>query len=446
MRASPGLRFGLCAFAACAGTALIFFCFRPGYMSFDSLAQLTEARSRVFTDAHPPVMAAIWSLFDRWSPGPQGMLLFHNAMFWSGAALACYLCLRGTWTAAAAVLFFGLVPPAFGLLSTVWKDVGMGSSLLLATALLLHSDRTGSKGSLLGSTLPLLYALSVRHNAALAVLPLAIFAGILFGRLFFPHASLRAGLLAGLVLFGMLGLSATAMNRLLLKGSGTFHYQGFVLHDVVALSLAGPQLFIPQAFFPDGRQPSKEELREMYDPTNIVALYAGKQLKFSSDPQEMDQLRRAWLTAVLREPGAYLNHRWIMFKAQLGLGRQPVCLPYQGGIDENSLNIVWRPSKVNDEAMVYLSKFRETVLFRGWFYLLITFVLLAVSRTLPIRLQGPALALGASSLLYELAYFFVAPTCDFRFNWWTVLATVLLGLYVLPLSKLQYKLSRKKVS
>ena len=47
----------------------------PGYLSFDSGWQLREARTGVFSDWHPPVMAAIWSLVDRVVAGPIGMFV-----------------------------------------------------------------------------------------------------------------------------------------------------------------------------------------------------------------------------------------------------------------------------------------------------------------------------------------------------------------------------------
>src|SRR5262249_28739458 len=154
----------LCLLAALAGIALTLVCFYPGYMSNDSVMQLMEARSGEFTDAHPPIMAALWRILDRVLPGPQGMLVFHSAMLWTGAALLCRLVIRGPYLAAVTVLLIGLFPPVFAQISTIWKDVGLATALLLAFSLMLHAYSTGSKRSLLGSGIPMLYALAVRHN------------------------------------------------------------------------------------------------------------------------------------------------------------------------------------------------------------------------------------------------------------------------------------------
>ena len=41
------------------GLGLLLYAF-PGYMSFDSITQLREARSGYLIDGHPPAMAAMW--------------------------------------------------------------------------------------------------------------------------------------------------------------------------------------------------------------------------------------------------------------------------------------------------------------------------------------------------------------------------------------------------
>ena len=55
---------------------LVFFAFaRPGLMTLDSCEQLAEARDGFFTDAHPPMMAAIWRVLDAIMSGAFLMLV-----------------------------------------------------------------------------------------------------------------------------------------------------------------------------------------------------------------------------------------------------------------------------------------------------------------------------------------------------------------------------------
>src|SRR5512139_1338775 len=56
----------------------------PGYLSPDSVMQLTGARTLKFSDGHPRLMAAEWALLDRIVSGPLLMLLLQGALLLGG--------------------------------------------------------------------------------------------------------------------------------------------------------------------------------------------------------------------------------------------------------------------------------------------------------------------------------------------------------------------------
>jgi hypothetical protein len=60
----------ICVLVGIIVTVAIFY---PGYLSPDSLVQLSQGRSGVFNDWHPPVMSWLWGIFDRMIPGPLAM-------------------------------------------------------------------------------------------------------------------------------------------------------------------------------------------------------------------------------------------------------------------------------------------------------------------------------------------------------------------------------------
>src|SRR4051812_39361093 len=69
---------------ALSGFWLVWWVYRPGFMSVDSVVQLGEARSGEFTDFHPPILALIWRYLDQLWPGPIGMLMLLDGLFWLG--------------------------------------------------------------------------------------------------------------------------------------------------------------------------------------------------------------------------------------------------------------------------------------------------------------------------------------------------------------------------
>src|SRR5216684_4025026 len=76
--------------AAALGVVFTVASFFPGYMSPDSVWQLQQGRAMRFNDWHPPVMSFLWGVIDRVVPGPAGMLVLHNVMFWAGLSLFVY--------------------------------------------------------------------------------------------------------------------------------------------------------------------------------------------------------------------------------------------------------------------------------------------------------------------------------------------------------------------
>src|SRR5664279_3134968 len=85
----------------------------PGYMSPDSVVQLGQARNGVDNNVYPPLMDYIWSVTDRILPGPAGMLVLHNAVFWFALALLAYVVVSRSFWQIAFVLVAGFWPPTY---------------------------------------------------------------------------------------------------------------------------------------------------------------------------------------------------------------------------------------------------------------------------------------------------------------------------------------------
>src|ERR1044071_8258009 len=78
---------------AALGVVLPLVALYPGHMSPDSMANWLGGRQWLFKDVNGPVMTAVWGLIDGVVPGPAGMLVLQNLVFW--AAPAVYW--RATW-------------------------------------------------------------------------------------------------------------------------------------------------------------------------------------------------------------------------------------------------------------------------------------------------------------------------------------------------------------
>ena len=120
-----------CALIFAIFTVLVYY---PGYMSPDSVEQLRQARVGVTRNIYPPLMAYIWSATDKIIPGPAGMLILHNIVFWTSLAIIAFTVIRRVYWQVVFLFAAGFWPPTYGSLGTIWKDVGMQVFLLAAIA------------------------------------------------------------------------------------------------------------------------------------------------------------------------------------------------------------------------------------------------------------------------------------------------------------------------
>src|SRR5580704_577162 len=112
----------------------------PGYMSWDSMTQLAQARRGIYTDDHPPAMAALWRVLELVLTGPLPMLLIGSIPFVVGlySLLARVMTRRAAAIATVLLLWF---PPIGTVIAAIYKDTLMASLLVAGTALLL-SERS----------------------------------------------------------------------------------------------------------------------------------------------------------------------------------------------------------------------------------------------------------------------------------------------------------------
>jgi hypothetical protein len=423
----------VCAACAVAGAALVTATFYPGLMNVDALLQLQEARSHIYYDWHPPIMGRLWAVLDPIIPGPAGMLLLNNLLFWSGLALTVWLADLSPFSTAASVLAVGLSPPVFSALGVIWKDVAMGAALLLAFGMLWWAEARSSRAGLVLALPLLFYAATLRHNAAFAVLPLVLWVPFIGQEV--AHGARRRPrwqlLFAGVTLFALLNGSAVAVNRMLANGGRLYPSQQVLLHDLAAISVASGQIRLPASLRTENGPPTVEGLACVYTPDSAVALFSGNdgacplRVVKILDPVRMADLVAEWTSAVRSQPGAYLAHRWKAFRGQFAIGRERVCYPLQVGIDPNEMGLRFSGTPLYRPALKLLTAAAyRTPLFRGWMYLALAGVLLLWAGRR--RGSAPALALGASGILYGLSYLAVSTSCDFRLHWWCVVAALTL--------------------
>jgi hypothetical protein len=396
----------------------------PGFMSTDSIDQLTQARTGVYTDWHPPLMALVWKLLDGIVSGPVLMLVLQTGLFLFGSWKLLERALPSRAAAIVAVLVL-VFPPVLTTMAVIWKDSQMAGFLVAGTAAVL-SPRRGWK---IAGWIFLGIAAAMRHNAPAAIVPLAIY--LVWVTTQHPRwARVAIGLAAAVGLF----LASTGVNTLLTDKREYPWYSSLALLDIV-----GTTRYMPAK--------SDDEMRHLLRDTGLVIdtdIYRKIRLGYNTrtwwwythgddriwDPPDTKTerlaLRRTWIELVTKYPGAYWHHRRRVFDEVLGISKEEAWAPvWKGFYDIPERGAELGHDHVHSAYQVQLLSWfddlSDEVIFQVFWYFWLAFILVGVAIW---RKQGLMAALLASGLAYELTFFFLAPSPDFRYSHWLVAAVV----------------------
>jgi len=426
---TQSLTYYLPILAVIIGIAITIAIYYPGIMTFDAAVQLEQARSGLYTDNHPPIMAWLWSILDKLIPGSGGLFLFHILLFWVGWGIFISLYSPNRPTAALMILLLGLFPSVFGLLPTVSKDISLGTTLVFICSLIALADKLNKALPLVISLLFFFYASSVRHNSSSAIIPLIIWAAVILHKITAPRVLKRNSFVILVTLAAFLGLQGMTRltNHLLTKGKSSFLVQHVFLFDLVGISLIRGEVRLPSYLNRPDNPWTIQDFEKIFNPAVSDTIFQGsdppRRFSYSQNKMEIEELRRYWIGAVTSDLSAYLTHRWNLFKYLIGFTQGRVCNPLGTAISYDPLNKNW----LNKHEVTFLKDISNSIIFRGWFYLSIAFFLLLYSLLLK---SGEAFLISLSGWLHGSFYFIVSPSCHFRYLWWTVLSTMLAAVVI----------------
>ena len=437
----------------------------PGFMSYDSVQQLLEARAGVYSDVHPPLIALMWHFTDKIIPGPFGMLLLETALIWCGTFLiAFYWFSDGHPAFALMPCIFVFYPPIFGISGVIWKDIFMWAFFMLAIGV-AGAIKPGSAAVagyrsiakfVLGSLFLLLATLS-RHNALLAVIPLIALGtvqttlGAARSGRFFAGVSVIGGLLFAIILFG-----ATLVNNALTSYKTT-PWPRIALFDIggIISGLSDPDeqktIYerIPESLRGNG---SLRNLLLAYNPADWTMLVQIENPAFQFEPftshkiyakevgvtvPDGNALTHVWLQTIFRHPLAWLNHRVVVSRILLGhthhiLWGSVFMIP--NGFDHWVAEIYGRNPELNkfqNYVKSLLTQFSGYLFFRPWLYMTLSTFLILDCLIFPFAGCVQIALIALSGLTYEGGLFLFATSAEFRYSHYMIYTSVLASLLFL---------------
>ena len=401
--------------------------FWPGRMDADTLNEIGDAMSGVYSDEHAPILEAIWHPFITHGIGPGWILVGQLVLVVASLYVLLRLVTRPV-PAALIVLVICLSPPVYGQLGKVGRDAWF-------LALLLASFACASR-YVCGS--PRFRWLWLAGTIAFAWFYADVAPECRFrdrdraraGGGADPAETVSAPRCAAVV------VSARGARRrwrrhardrgtqkLVDKAIGVvpvYRTADLFVYDLARLSRAEHRNLFPASVVPNrALGPIETHSSEVSMVPMIVG--PGHPVPFPYTKKEYGELRHAWITAIEGNPGDYLDDRFTNFLAESSISQQSV-YAYHLVIDPNPwgyhTTFPWADRIANDyeQPFINLVTTNGRFLYTVWAYLLAcVLAVIAAARRLT-RRTAVFGALALSALTYQISLALLLMGNDYRFE------------------------------
>lgn len=401
--------------------------FYPGLMSYDSLNQYSQVIGKIpVNNAHPPIMVYVWQFMYHFIPSAGSLLIFHQFIYWIAIAILSWSLTSNTiWRL---TLFFvvGLWPPLIINSLHLWKDVGMFTAVLLASAALLADYRRPSYIWLIISALAIFYALAVRYNAIIGIPFLAL---AWAHRLTSRFANGRKQLVAIFLIASILTAVVSSVTKLIDGPSNNGGLNSIILFDLAAISVSKNM-----DLFPNSEQRANKEFlfeltREFKPEVNSPIGPVVSKINFGNE-----SLTKYWLKTVRDNLQTYLEHRYYIFSRMMWITGPDPYYPYHRGIDENEYGIKFRylGEVFSWDWQRSFDQITHLIIYRPIVYLLLSGAIFIYSTSRFLKKLGNfkwffSGTISLSGIMMTLALFFLTPAADYRYALWMI-ATAIISL------------------
>jgi len=309
----------------------------------------------------------------------------------------------------------------------VWTDVALFSALLFAIGALARAYATRLRRWILAAVPTLIYAAGVRHNALPAVLPIAIWLGWIAMSPAATRArvAVAASAIIAIVVACTVLVNAEVQRRVPL-------WPATAEWDLAAISIDTGEMLLPSFMIGPGLD--VPELAAAYRDWNITAMLTGTQhgmrdpFMEAFTPEQLAELKAAWLGAIRAHPRAWLAHHWRRAVALVGVHDPswPRDLVYVDAEVQYGDNppVARNASGLHQTLMRAAAQLSGTSLLAGWPYLLFG----ALAAPLAWRRRHEPVGIAAIVLLTS-AWLYLAPllvlaTAELRYLGWSCLASI----------------------
>lgn len=418
-------------FAAAFIACILVVCY-PGFMSYDSIRMLEEARGQVRGGIYPVMPVYLMRLFDLGGHGPVFMLLAQDFAVLYSVAFFLGL-IRCPWfvTPFAMAAMFTL-PVILGSMLVVWKDV-MTAALMCASLVIMLYARMFPGGNTRAwlkwiSLVSLTIGTLVRFNAITATAIIVLY----WLGTFYSQWSLRRKACGFLSIIAAIGLLNALISTYSLPDFRKLERNNLayaiMAYDLIGISKWTGVSHVPfdMANRPSVQKSSIEDINKIYSPLGAVAMQQnnvalGKPVQFFPPGYQPSDAISAWLSGIVTNPLAYLHYRWDLFSEVIGATPFATFEPtHFNKIDDNAFGIKFSDRPITDEALEYIQTQSIATWAKPWPLLLISIVATVVILLVPyftLEIKLFALFTSITSAMYLLPFFVLTGTGEVRYSY-----------------------------
>jgi hypothetical protein len=409
---------------AVTGFVLNVVAYYPGFMSPDSFDIYTQSIGHHYTDSHPPIMAGLWSIFNRVYQSTLTMLLFQLGLLWSSFYL-----LAVTWFSSRRnqIWFFcGFLFAPFiqNFVAYLIGDAQMALSWLFGFSIIANAEykkRRMTVPEAVFAGLFILYGSLVRINALPGALPLFYF---YFGN-FLKWTKRRSSvLLWATVVSACVVIGCQVLMNHVLRSEKKYPEYKLYLQDLSGIYVKTGKNYFP-SFIRQYPGLDMNYLRSNFTTATIDNLYYEERMSFPPlNDRNRTMIRRAWINSILDNPVTYLQNRWDGFLYFLRIKKRTWFVVLHAEVSPNNLGVRFKRNFISDLFLEPV-RFQSWMFYmRPWFWLIVNIVtLIAAFFIYEEAVRRVVGILAISSLLYLAAEFFIFPVdTDFRYFYWNCLS------------------------
>jgi len=405
--------------------------FYPGGMGFDVAYQWWQSRGGETTNIHGLGMIALWRVADLFNAGPGFLFLSQLIVLFAGVLMVAHTMSSRRAKILMLVAIF-ISPICFVELSTLTSDVMLAAMLCLALGMigLVDFTKEQSRGTEWMALLPLFFALMLRKNALPGVVPLVVYAVYVAWKAQAGSASLKWSVLASVPLVGAMLLINWMFELQVDRRVSVF--PATQMWDLAAVSVEANKILLPPGTYGPGL--TIDDLRQAIVPYTNTTLFekthAGMRQPFfgPGDPLN-EEIRNAWIEAILAYPAQYFEHRWRVTQYLFGTKssewpRELVYSADQYHYRDNP-SVSGNTTTLHQYLLGLFERLRPTVLLAPWPYLLCSLAAIGLAWRRKSSSARAAIAASASGLLYALPLPIISPSAELRYLLWTCLSGIL---------------------